>query len=211
MQKILICDDHLLFAKGLAEVLLSVNPSYQISTVHTTEDCKVFVQQHDFDIFLCDLNINSKDGFELIADLSDFLQEKKVVIISAYFEDFLIQKAKKLGMNAFLKKDTPVEELILVIEMPLPMDFYVNDDHNQSKNSNVGSNMETITVKFRLSKQEKEIIKLVVKGIQSKEIADILKISKNTVDTHRRNINRKLEITNKSTLQQFAYESDLLL
>ncbi|MFN5417360.1 MAG: response regulator transcription factor [Flavobacteriia bacterium] len=209
MLKILICDDHLLFAKGLAEVLITVNSTFKVHAVSSWEDCVEYIQENEFDVFLCDLNINNRDGFDLIEEIKEYLILKKIIIISAYFEDFIIQKAFSRGLHAFLKKDTTVEELVKVINLPLPMDFYTNGTFSP-KQDHFGENIENISKKFNLSKQEKEIIRLVVKGNQSKEIAEILHISKNTVDTHRKNINRKLEITNKATLYQFAYENDLL-
>jgi DNA-binding CsgD family transcriptional regulator len=60
-----------------------------------------------------------------------------------------------------------------------------------------------------LSKQEKEIIKLIIEGKKSKQIGEVLFISKTTVDTHRRNIHKKLEISNSSSLIKFAYENNL--
>lgn len=209
MTKILICDDHQLFAKGVAEVLLSVNSDFQIDTVFSWEACLTVAAEKEFDVFLCDLNINNRDGFELIEEMKPYLLSKKVIIISAYFEDFLIQKAKTRGINAFLKKDTTVEELVSVINKTLPMDFYTNQ-RIEFEEVKFGKNLIGISKKFNISRQEKEIIRLVVKGLQSKEIAEILNISKNTVDTHRKNINRKLEITNKTSLYQFAYENNLL-
>lgn len=209
MVKILICDDHQLFAKGVAEVLLSNSKDFEVQAVFSWDECVNYVRFNSFDVFLCDLNINNRDGFELVTEISDFLISKKVIIISAYFEDFLIQKAKNNGLHAFLKKDTTVEELISVIKMPMPMGFYTNQTMNRQVDK-FGEKINKISKKFNLSKQEKEIIRLVVRGNQSKEIAEILNISKNTVDTHRKNINRKLEITNKATLYQFAYENDLL-
>ena len=66
------------------------------------------------------------------------------------------------------------------------------------------------TKQFRLSKQEKEIIKLIAEGKSSIEISELLFISKTTVSTHRRNINRKLEITNVGSLIKLVHENNIL-
>jgi len=164
--------------------------------------------QHYVDIFICDLNINHTDGFLLLEELKPQLRNTKTIILTAYYEDFLIQKAKKMGINAFLKKETPAEELISVIESDQNKAFYTNKTHR--KNVGIYSKIdEPIVNKFRISKQEKEIIKLIIEGLTSKEIADKLFITKTTVDTHRRNINKKLEISNSSSLIKFAHENNL--
>jgi DNA-binding CsgD family transcriptional regulator len=65
------------------------------------------------------------------------------------------------------------------------------------------------TVRVPLFVQEKELIKLVVAGKTSKEISSLLNISKNTVDTHRKNIHKKLELSNSGSLIKFANENNL--
>jgi DNA-binding NarL/FixJ family response regulator len=160
------------------------------------------------DVFICDLNIDNVDGFVLIGELKDQLIAAKTIILTAYYEDFLIKKAEKLGINAFLKKETSAEELINVIETETSAPFYTNKNSNKTVNEFQVTDNSVIN-KFRLSNQEKEIIKYIVEGKTSKEIAQLLFITKNTVDTHRKNINRKLEINSNSTLIKFANENNL--
>lgn len=207
-KRIVICDDHVLFCNGIAEILKKLNSSYQITTCYNSEDCIRHFQEHTVDIFICDLNIDKTDGFELIETLKPDLAKTKIIILSAYYEEFLIQKAERKGIHAFLKKETTTEELIEVIETPITGPFYFQKNQHKTKND-FGIKDSSLVNKFKLSNQEKEIIKLIVLGKTSKEIADILFISKMTVDTHRRNINKKLDITNSSSLVKFAHENNL--
>jgi DNA-binding NarL/FixJ family response regulator len=210
MQKtILICDDHVLFLSGIAEILKKFGENYNILTFSDSESCKKHIQKNKIDIFICDLNIDNNDGFLLIEELKDHLTETKVIVLTAYYEDFLIKKAEKMGLHAFLKKETTAEELIKVIEADKDSPFHTNDGLKKNVNE-FTSKDESFVNKFKISKQEKEIIKLIIDGKTSKEIADLLFISKTTVDTHRKNINRKLEITNSSSLIKFAHENNLL-
>lgn len=207
-KKIVICDDHVLFCNGIAEILKKLNPEYQITTCYNSEDCIRAFKDSEVDIFICDLNIDKTDGFELIESLKPKLNGTKIIILSAYYEDFLIQKAERKGIHAFLKKETTSEELIEIIESSVNSPFY--SQKKLQKSINIFAQKDsTISNKFRLSNQEKEIIKLIVQGKTSKEIADILYISKMTVDTHRRNINKKLAVTNSSSLVKFAHENNL--
>lgn len=207
-KKIVICDDHVLFCNGIAEILRKLNPNYHITTCYNSEDCIRHFQDDAVNIFICDLNIDKTDGFELIESLKPRLNETKVIILSAYYEEFLIQKAERKGIHAFLKKETTTEELIEVIETPMNSPFY-SQKIQHKKNNDFEIKDSSLVNKFKLSNQEKEIIKLIVLGKTSKEIADILFISKMTVDTHRRNINKKLDITNSSSLVKFAHENNL--
>lgn len=209
-KQIVICDDHLLFLNGISELLKNTGNNYCIFKFSDVHSCRQHLMQHAADVFICDLNINHNDGFLLLEELKSQLKNTKTIILTAYYEDFLIQKAKKLGVDAFLKKETPAEELIEVIESGKSKEFYTNKNYKQG--NSVYSTMDNpIINKFRISKQEKEIIKLIIKGLTSKEIADVLFISITTVTTHRKNIHRKLEISNSSSLIKFAHENNLLL
>jgi len=207
-KNIVICDDHILFLNGLSEILNKFGVDYNVVTFNDSQSCKSYIQQNKVDVFICDLNIDNVDGFVLIEELKEQLIDAKIIILTAYYEDFLIKKAQKLCINAFLKKETSSEELINVIELEKSFPFYTN------KNSNNFINKfrvvdEAVINKFRLSNQEKEIIKYIVAGKTSKEISVALYISKNTVDTHRKNIHKKLELTNSSSLIKFANENNL--
>lgn len=207
-KKIIICDDHALFASGISEILKKFGNGYDVMTFNESVSCKEYVQQNKVDVFICDLNIDNTDGFVLIEELKNELERTKIIILTAYFEDFLIQKAERLGIHAFLRKETTAEELIRVIELQPNTLFYTNKNFKKNSNSYTLID-ESVANKFRLSKQEKEIIKLIIEGKKSKQIGEILFISKTTVDTHRRNINKKLEISNSSSLIKFAYENNL--
>ena len=209
-KKIVICDDHTLFLSGIEELLLKFGNNYSINAFSDTNSCIDFINKNEcVDVFICDLNIDNKDGFLLLDELRIKLQNTKIIILTAYYEDFLISKAKKLGINAFLKKETSPDELIKVIELDKAAAFYTNKNANerQTEYSHLDKN---ITSKYKISKQEKEIIKNIIDGKTSKEIGEFLFISKTTVDTHRKNIFKKLEISNSTSLIKFAHENNLL-
>jgi DNA-binding NarL/FixJ family response regulator len=207
-RNIVICDDHILFSSGLFEILKKFGEDYNVLTFNDSKSCKTYILQNKVDVFICDLNIDNVDGFILIQELKDALKDAKIIILTAYYENFLIKKAQKLGIDAFLRKETSLEELVDVIESEKNTPFYTNKNNIKTINE-FDSKDESTVNKFRLSKQEKEIIKCIVEGKTRKEIATLLFITKNTVDTHRKNIGRKLEIKNNSSLIKFANENNL--
>jgi two-component system nitrate/nitrite response regulator NarL len=207
-KRILICDDHNLFTNGLSQLLNQANKNYEIESVNDSISCEKILENQKFDVFLCDLNIDNQDGFSLISKMKKQLLSTRTIIISAYCEKYLIVKAQKAGVHGYLKKDSNLTYLIEAIESNEP--FYTNiTSFNQPKNDFTELD-EKFQLKFKLSKQEKIIIKLVISGNASKEIAEMLSISKYTVDTHRRNINRKLGVTNISSITKFVHENNLL-
>lgn len=207
-KRILICDDHHLFTNGLAQLLNQANKNYEIESVNDSISCEKILENKKFDVFLCDLNIDNQDGFSLISKMKNQLLSTRTIFISAYSEKYLIKKAQKAGVHGYLKKDSNLTYLIEAIESNEL--FYTNiTSFNQHKND-FNEIDDKFQLKFKLSKQEKIIIKLIISGNASKEISEILCISKFTVDTHRRNINRKLGVTNISTITKFVHENNLL-
>ena len=206
-KKILICDDHLLFLNGLSEVLKKFGTDYDITLFSDSDHCQNYFTSAAVDVFLCDLNIDERDGFQLIQQFKKIHSKAKVIILSAYFEEFLVNKAARLGVHAFLPKETPIEELIAVIESK-SQDFYKASTIKKGIPDFAKTDNAQLK-KFSLSAQEKQIIRLIIEGKTSKEIAGVLFISKTTVDTHRKNINKKLEISNSSSLIKFAHENNL--
>jgi DNA-binding NarL/FixJ family response regulator len=206
-KKILICDDHSLFGSGLSELL--TNLGYSVAVVSSSVDCLKTLKQNQFDVFLCDLNVDERTGFEIYEQMKTFLKKTNTFLLTAYYEEFLILKAQKIGLNGFLTKETSIEDLILAIEMKIGGLFF-STLSPLSKNNLISGTKEFSIQKIKLSKQEREIIKWIVKGQTSKEIGMTLFISKTTVDTHRRNINRKLELNTIASLIQYAHENNLI-
>jgi two-component system, NarL family, nitrate/nitrite response regulator NarL len=208
-KNILICDDHALFSSGIVQILNRANKGYEIRTVTSSDECKIYLSKNQVDVFICDLNIDKQDGFVLLEEMKRYLENTFVIILSAYHEKYLIEKAEKLGVNAYLKKDTSADELLAVIELDRKSPFYYQKSLYELQNQFIDKDIQTVK-KFHLTRQEKEIIKYVVDGKNSQEIGDTLFISKNTVDTHRRNIYRKLEVDSLGSLIKYAHENNLL-
>ncbi len=206
-KKILICDDHTLFSASLSEMLK--NRGFEVTTVSDSIAGIQQLKEVHFDVFLCDINIDQKTGFEIFEIVKSNITKTSVFLLTSYYEDFLELKASKMGFNGYLTKDSTIEDIITAIELKKNAPFYSTLKKSSTNQKIVGSK-EFSVQKLKLSKQEKEIIKWIVKGKTSKEIGEILFITKATVDTHRRNINRKLELKTIGSLIQFAHENSII-
>jgi DNA-binding NarL/FixJ family response regulator len=196
--EILICDDHQLFCQGLKEVIRQHLPDAFISTSNNKEQCLSILSQRKIDVLICDLKIGPDNGLQLIEQNAELLKGINIVLLSGLYEEYLLNKAQAIGVNYYLKKEACIDELLLAINGELA--FKLKPPMHQSS--------DLPLLEF-LSKKEKEIIKLITEGLQSKEIAEKLFISKTTVDTHRRNIHRKLNTTNSGDLLRLVYEGIL--
>jgi len=196
--KLLICDDHPLFCEGLKGIIQKAFPRLEIITCNMVEEAQKVISKHKLQGFICDVNIKGSNGIELIQKLRDKLEGCIVIVLSGYFDSYMINKAKNAGADYFLKKEVSTAELFSAIKGEHP-DKLANWLKNQPPDD------QTVL----LSKQEREIVRLVSEGLLSKEIAEKLYISKTTVDTHRRNIHRKLKTTTSAEIIKMVYEGRL--
>ena len=126
------------------------------------------------------------------------------------YSDYVIaKKCKTLGANAYLTKDAEISELKLVVDLSNKSDFYYSDYVNKKVEINNLKDDKFIKIN-KLTQREIEIIKLIVKGETSNEIAEQLFISPATVQTHRKNIFNKLDVKKVSELIKEAYENNLI-
>jgi two-component system nitrate/nitrite response regulator NarL len=197
---ILICDDHQLFSQGLKEVIKQHIPDAYVTITDNVTQCIEVLNKENIDVFICDIKIGNSSGLVLIEQQINLLSSTTIIVLSGLYEDYLLRKAQLIGVHYFLKKEASVNELLLAIQ------------GEQAIRLNVIAKRETeFNASDFLSKKEKEIIKLIIEGFQSKEIAEMLFISKTTVDTHRRNIHRKLNTANSGDLIRLVYEKVITL
>jgi DNA-binding NarL/FixJ family response regulator len=203
-QRLLLLDDHILFAEGLAEKFHAKGIRCDIAS--TGAACQELLARNEYDIWLCDINLPETNGL-------DFIRQHRppypvrIFLVSAYNEPYLIDQARKLGISGFITKTEPFDVLLEAI-------FRESSDYQVHPAAPTGHKAPTAPTnalsKIVLTPQERKIIQLVVDGLPSKEIAEKLFISKYTVDTHRRNILKKMDAKSVSAMIRIAHAQGLV-
>jgi DNA-binding NarL/FixJ family response regulator len=217
--RVLIADDHKLFAQSLL-VTLNNNEKIEVVTIcHNSKDTLWDLQLHKPDILLLDLNMptTGKDilratGFDVLEQLKTTSNNPtKAIVLSNYTDYGLIKQSLKLGAMGYLLKNTSIEELELAIcevfagKTYLPKNVLENielEKTQQDEDSFVGACL--------LTKREREVLKLLSKGFTNENIAKALGIKKFTVMEYRENMMNKLKAVNAPDLVRIAYEQHLL-
>ncbi|WP_369803407.1 LuxR C-terminal-related transcriptional regulator [Flavobacterium sp. LM4] len=138
------------------------------------------------------------DGISATKIIKDRFPEIKVIAFSMFDQSDAIEQMKRAGASGYIMKNSPLKKLILAIrEVAVNKTFF--DDAIIVKD-------ELTKTNILLSNREKEILKLIGEGKTSNDIADVLFISKSTVDTHRKNILKKINLYGKTDLIRFAVE-----
>lgn len=206
--KIIIADDHELFRNGLAELLRKHDDIHIVKSVADGIEMMQLVNaSFDADIVLLDITMPHMDGFQVLKELQALNSNIKPIVISMHNDGNYIAKCAKMGAYGYLLKNTDESELILAIRSVNKGKKYfsaeisekmINFMSTQSISENVLSNKET------------EVLGLIAKGLTTKEIAAQLFVSSRTIETHRANILKKLEVKNTAELIKKAAKMNLI-
>lgn len=210
MKKVLIADDHSLFSSGISALLH--DEGYEVvGKVAKGNDVLYKVISLCPDILILDLNLPQKNGLEVLEEVRSYSDSLVIIVITMYNESSLIKSVRKGGANGYFLKNSDQQELTAQLGKLTANDFYLSrsvGDAKMADPSSLGDDEFSSVVK--LTNREKEILKLLVEGKSSKEIADDLEISSTTVDTHRKNMLKKLSFNKVSELVSYAYRNNLV-
>ncbi|MEM1001982.1 MAG: response regulator transcription factor [Bacteroidota bacterium] len=208
---IVLIEDHKIISDGLISAFEN-NSRYEIiATAGNGEEALRLLSFQQPDIVILDLNLPDTDGLELLKTLRKKGVTAKVVVLTMYNKTSLINEVQKQGANAYLLKNSSVSELIQAFNTVLSgPEFYMG---RGTKTRSTVSEFEEddFIKKLKLTGREKEIIKQVMKGQNVPQIAEELCISSFTVETHKKNIFKKLNIHTSIDLINFVKEHEISL
>lgn len=201
--KILLADDHKIVMEGLQVVLNTDEEINVVGAVLNGEEVLRFARQNEVDVVVLDINMPVMDGITCARHLKKDHPEIKIIILTMYAQKSFVEEIVKIGIDGCLLKSNTGKELNDAIMRVMSGKLY----YDRLKNFN--SYEEEVT-QHKLSKREIEIMRKVAGGLTSIQIGEVLFISELTVQTHRRNIMRKLKINNSAQLIQFARDNQLI-
>ena len=208
-KKIFVCEDHTIIIDGL-RLLFSQHDEFElVGFTRHGEELMPALQQHQPDLLILDLNLKEWDGFTLLDEIRKVNQTIKVLILTMYQDPDLITKAQELGANAFLPKNITNEELVQALHQVFETKFFIPLSLRQQLNQKQQLRDQFVD-RLKLTRREIEIIRSIAQGLSSVQIATQLNVSSHTVETHRKNIFRKLNISNVAELVHFAHENYLI-
>ena len=207
-QRLIIADDHPLLIDGLKKVLEEIEGITVVATAGNGKELISLLRSTAADMVLLDLQMPKTDGIDALKILKQEFPKIKIIIFSNYGQDKLIKETKALGANGYLLKNVPSVTLKQAVIAVSEGNTWFQDLQQDTKQSELLTN--DFIKKYRLTERETEIISKIAKGLTTKEIARELFLSEFTINTHRRNICKKLDIYTPVGLLNFAKEHGLL-
>ena len=214
--RILIVDDHKMVREGIRSMLEFQESKFKffINEAGDGEEGVEIAGQNPYDIIMMDYQLPGIDGADAARLILEKNPDAKILALSNYNEYMYIDRMIKTGVKGFVLKNVTPEELIKAIETILNGSNYFSNDiaikllNFQNNGSDPRTRLQTTKAKIYndLSTREVEVLRLVGEAKSNDEIAELLSISKRTVESHKQNLLRKIGVKNTSELIKFAVE-----
>ncbi|MGC4034575.1 MAG: response regulator transcription factor [Chitinophagaceae bacterium] len=205
--RLVIADDHPMLVEGLKKVLEEIDGVQVVACVENGLQLISILRKVKVDVVLLDLQMPKLDGIDSLRLVKKDFPKLKIIIFTNYGQQKLIREIKLLGADGFLLKDstsTVLKEAI--VNVAAGQKWFIESSAEQTDSQLV---TDDFMKKYQLTSRETEIIGKIAEGLTSKEIASQLYLSEFTINTHRRNICRKLDIYTPVGLVNFAKEHGL--
>ncbi len=209
--RVLVCDDHALFREGVKSIL---NSQLDIEVVAEASDGKEGVEQairYYPDVVLMDVSMPVLKGFDATRRIKKARPDVKVLILTVYDDEDMVARCLDAGAAGYVLKDSPPLQLVYAVQAvyrgqqymsPRVLTGLVRQYLAQPTEFKVGYEL--------LSDREREILVLLAEGQSLKDIATRLNLSVKTVDAHKVNLMRKLDLHDRSELIRYAIRKGLV-
>jgi DNA-binding NarL/FixJ family response regulator len=213
MKRVVIAEDHKILREGLKALLSNANAFEVVAEAGDGIEAIRAVEKNKPDLLLLDLSMPILGGMSVIKEIRSRFPETKILVLTMHESEEFILEGLQLGANGYCLKDAGRAELLNAINRVLDGKSYLSpgiadkvlegylQDRRRLKSQ---SSWDTLT------RREKEVLKLVGEGYRNKDIAEYLFISIKTVEKHRSNIMKKLNIHTVSGLTAYAIEKGLV-
>ncbi len=208
MKKVFIIEDQKILTDFLVEVVKEHETLEFVGQTSNGTDALEACQQSEPDLVLLDIGLPGLNGIDVLHRLKRWNPELFVMVFTGHTESHVVQKAIRGGADSFLEKNMGLEELEKALEMAIRgQPFFSNIAMVAMKEMILKPDQQTLV--DSLTAREREILQLIAESHTNKEISQKLNLSIGTVNTHRWNLMRKLNIHDAAGLTRFAIENGL--
>lgn len=186
--KILLVDDHTLILQGIKHVVSQMPEIEKVYTASSGAEAMLLIAMQPFDIYLLDVELPDTNGFELIETILQKHPEARILINTMHEEIWILKRLTKASISGAILKSADINELTLAIQTILKGGQYLC-----KRFKSILNRMQT---EEQLTLREMEVLQAIAKGFNTREIAELLHVSNNTIETHRKSLMSKLEARN---------------
>lgn len=209
MIRILIVDDHAVVRHGVAEIVNGWHGQAILGEAKDAQEMLDQLRKHHWDVLILDIGLPGRSGLDVLADIKKLNPNLPVLALSAYPEDQLAIRVLKAGASGYLSKESAPEELVNALKKVVDGGRYVSPALAQRLAMTLEQTFDRLPHE-NLSDREYQILCMLASGKETTEIAHELVLSVSTVSTYRARIFRKLHLTKRSEVVQYALRHGLI-
>ncbi len=212
MVRIVLADDHKILREGLRSLLEDEEDFDVVAEADDGRQAIDLVEELKPDVIIMDIGMPNLNGIEATRYIKSGFPETRVLALSMHANERFVAEMLRAGADGYLLKDCAVDELITAIRTILRGKVYLSPDIMDVVVKDFLEIMreDEDSVYSILTQREREVLQLIAEGKTTREIADILNVSSKTVETHRQQIMKKLDLHNVAELTRYAIESGLV-
>jgi two-component system response regulator NreC len=204
--KVLLVDDHQIIIDGMKSLLQNSDDIKVSGEANNGREALRIMEILEPDVVLMDIDMPVMNGIDTLKEIGKRFPQVKVIILSMHNEAGMIKSLMNIGAQGYLLKSCAQDELISAIRKVAAGQSYFSTEVTLSLLNPDQSNQPTEL----LTDRETEILKLIAEGFSNKEIGSKLFISHRTVDTHRTNLMKKLDVSNIAGLISYAIRNGIV-
>ncbi|MEO5948314.1 MAG: response regulator transcription factor [Chitinophagaceae bacterium] len=208
--KVVLADDHQFLLEGILSILKEEPDLEIVATALNGIELMDVVAKQKPQLVILDLNMPGYDGLQCLQKIKADFTETKVLVLTNYIQPELVEEVRKMKAEGYLIKNSSAAELKEAVKTILAGGVSYPASDELKSISDDSYFFDEFLKKYQLTKREVQIIRMVCQEKSTKQIAAELFLSELTINTHRRNILRKLELNNVAGLMNFARENQLL-
>ena len=212
--RILVADDHDLIRRGIKTLLESHSDWEVCGEAKTGREAVTKAEELKPDILILDISMPDLNGMDAARRIRKSSTNTEILILSVHYSDQLIREIVDAGVRGYIVKSDSDRDLVIAVQtLARHKPFFGPNATEVILGSfNLGEPVKEVPelVSDRITSREREIVQLLAEGKSSKEVASSLGISVKTVETHRANVMRKLDLHSVSELVRYAVRNQII-
>ncbi len=209
--RILLADDHIVIRDGIRALLEKHSDFEVVAVAGNGRETLDLIQKQDIDVVIMDISMPHMTGIEATQQIKTCSPKTKVLALSVHTDNELVARMIEAGASGYLPKSCEIDELIEAIQTVIQNRTYLSSAVVDSvfKYMQKESSSPPDLTPNPLTTREREVLQQIAEGKSTKEMASLLCVSESTIESHRKNIMKKLDLHSIAELTKYAIRHGL--